>query len=127
MRDQNPPTEAGKITEAFHSYLADCTKNGDTCVWNGLFPLFWICWDVPKYSFYQDSHVFGIITCIADSMSESGLFFIHPDRDASEQVNNMVSEYEMDTLVLELTVANMVFGNSFLKNPMILIYFREKK
>jgi hypothetical protein len=63
--------------------------------------------------FYQDSHVFGIITCIADSMSESGLTFIHPDRDASEHANNMVSEYEMDTLVSELTVANMVFGNSF--------------
>ncbi len=46
-------------------------------------------------------------------MSESGLSFIHPDRDTSEQANNMVSEYEMDTLVSELTVANMVFGNSF--------------
>ncbi len=63
--------------------------------------------------FYQDSHVFGIITCIADSMSESGLSFIHSDRDISEQANNMVSEYEMDTLVSELAVANMVFGNSF--------------
>jgi len=62
---------------------------------------------------YQDSHVFGIITCIADSMSESGLTFVHPDRDTSDQANNMVSEYEMDTLVSELTVANMVFGNSF--------------
>ena len=38
--------------------------------------------------FYQDSHVFGIITCIADSMSESGLSFIHSDRDASDQANN---------------------------------------
>ncbi len=28
-------------------------------------------------------------------MSESGLSFIHPDRDTSEQANNMVSEYEM--------------------------------
>lgn len=63
--------------------------------------------------FYQDSHVFGIITCIADSMSESGLSFIHPDRNISEQANNMVSEYEMDTLVSERTIANMVFGNSF--------------
>ena len=50
--------------------------------------------------FYQDSHVFGIITCIADSMSESGLSFIHSDRDTSEQANNMVSEYEMDTISL---------------------------
>lgn len=63
--------------------------------------------------FYQDSHVFGIITCIADSMSESGLSFMHSDKDTSEQANNIVSEYEMDTLVSELTVANMVFGNSF--------------
>jgi len=63
--------------------------------------------------FHQDSHVFGIITCIADSMSESGLSFVHSDRDTSEQANNMVSEYEMDTLVSELTVTNMVFGNSF--------------
>src|SRR5450759_1846989 len=47
--------------------------------------------------FYQDSHVFGIITCIADSMSESGLSFVHSDRDTSDQANNMVSEYEMDT------------------------------
>ncbi|MDO8728121.1 MAG: hypothetical protein Q7J35_18870 [Candidatus Methanoperedens sp.] len=64
--------------------------------------------------FYQDSHVFGIITCIADSMSESGLSFVHPDRDTSDQANNMVSEYEMDTMISELTVANMVFGNSFI-------------
>jgi hypothetical protein len=64
--------------------------------------------------FYQDSHVFGIVTCIADSISESGLSFIHSDRDTSEQANNMVSEYEMDTLVSELTVASMVFGNSFM-------------
>ncbi len=63
--------------------------------------------------FYQDSHVFGIITCIADSMSESGLSFIHSDRDTREQANNMVSEYEMDTMVSERTIANMVFGNSF--------------
>ncbi len=63
--------------------------------------------------FYQDSRVFGIITCIADSMSESGLSFIHSDRDTRDLANNMVSEYEMDTLVSELTVANMVFGNSF--------------
>lgn len=39
--------------------------------------------------------------------------FIHSDRDISEQANNMVSEYEMDTLVSEPTVANIVFGNSF--------------
>jgi hypothetical protein len=63
--------------------------------------------------FYKDSHVFGIITCIADSMSMSGLSFIHSDRDTRDMVNNMVSEYEMDTLVSELAVANMVFGNSF--------------
>jgi hypothetical protein len=63
--------------------------------------------------FYQDSHVFGIITCIADSMSESGLSFTHSDRDISDQANNMVSEYEMDTMISELTVANLVFGNSF--------------
>ncbi|MCE8429720.1 MAG: hypothetical protein J5U19_15215 [Candidatus Methanoperedens sp.] len=37
--------------------------------------------------FYQDSHVFRIITCITDSMSESGLSFIHSDRDTSEQAN----------------------------------------
>jgi hypothetical protein len=63
--------------------------------------------------FYQDAHVFGIITCIADSMSESGLSFVHSDKDTTDQANNMVSEYQMDILVSELTVANMVFGNSF--------------
>jgi len=50
---------------------------------------------------------------IADSMSESGLSFVHSDKDTADQANNMVSEYEMDTLVSELTVADMVFGNSF--------------
>lgn len=32
--------------------------------------------------FYQDSHVFGIFTCIADSISESRLSFIHSDRES---------------------------------------------
>jgi len=64
--------------------------------------------------FYQDSHVFGIITCIADSMSESGLSFVHPDNDLNSQANDMVSEYAMDTMVSELTVSSMVFGNSFI-------------
>ncbi len=31
--------------------------------------------------FFQDAHVFGIITCIADSMAESGISFTHHDRD----------------------------------------------
>jgi hypothetical protein len=63
--------------------------------------------------FYQDAHVFGIVTCIADSMSESGLSFVHSNKDTAEQANEMVKEYELDTLVSELTVADMVFGNSF--------------
>lgn len=63
--------------------------------------------------FYQDAHVFGIITCIADSMSESGLSFVHSDKDTAGQANDMAREYEMDTLISELTVADMVFGNSF--------------
>ena len=63
--------------------------------------------------FYQDAHVFGIVTCIADSMSESGLSFVHSDKSIAEQANDTVKEYELDTLVSELTVADMVFGNSF--------------
>ncbi|MBU4491868.1 MAG: hypothetical protein KKD69_05335 [Euryarchaeota archaeon] len=31
--------------------------------------------------FFHDAHVFGIITCIADSMAESGISFTHKDRD----------------------------------------------
>jgi len=64
--------------------------------------------------FYQDSHVFGIITCIADSMSESGLSFVHQDNDLNSHANDMVSEYALDTMVSELTVSSMVFGNSFI-------------
>jgi uncharacterized protein YycO len=60
---------------------------------------------------FQDSHVSGIVTCIADNMSESGLSFVHSDRDTPEKANNMVSEYD-GYQISELTVANMVFGNS---------------
>ncbi len=46
-------------------------------------------------------------------MSESGLSFVHSDIDLNRQANDMVSEYAMDTMVSELTVSSMVFGNSF--------------
>ncbi len=63
--------------------------------------------------FFQDAHVFGIITCIADSMAESGISFTHQDKDLMLQSNELAAEYELNTLISELTIANMVFGNSF--------------
>ncbi len=63
--------------------------------------------------FFQDAHVFGIITCIADSMAESGISFTHQDKDLMLQSNDLAAEYELNTLISELTIANMVFGNSF--------------
>ena len=63
--------------------------------------------------FFQDAHVFCIVTCIADSMAESGIPFTHQDRDLMLQSNELAAEYELNTLISELAISNMVFGNSF--------------
>jgi len=61
----------------------------------------------------RGSYVFSIITSIADSMAESGISFTHQGRNLMLQSNELAAEYELNSLISELTIANMVFGNSF--------------
>lgn len=65
------------------------------------------------YILYSTYYFSSFLCSILAIMSESGLPFVHSDKDTADQANNMVSEYKMDILVSKLAVANIVFGSFF--------------